>query len=186
MSLGCAPWFFPGHVAHILVPSCSHKHRACSPRLVCLVPRLLSSHFTRIVSCAASGHVTRRAGVVRMVRVKMFRMMATVLFHAIAMLLAALGNSRDDALVLNVVWVVGLNVGSQAVECPLKRIFGGRVHHTWLLQGRVSNSSERKAKSRSWMRHTYCGASSGTHEMKVILLLLPSWPSKSYSTSNTA
>ena len=67
-----------------------------------------------------------------MVRVMVFRMMAAVLFHAIAMLLAALGNSRDDALVLNVVWVVGLNVGSQAVECPLKRIFGGRVHHTWL------------------------------------------------------
>lgn len=130
------PLFFLATSRTLFDPSCSHKHHATfAPIGVIALFRVfpLASHSNeKMDCCAASGHVTRRAGVVRMVRVMVVRMMATVLFHAIAMLLAALGNSRDDALVLNVVWVVGLNVGSEAVECPLKRIFGGRVHHTWL------------------------------------------------------
>ena len=38
-------------------------------------------------------------------------------------LLAALRNPRDDAVVFDVVGIVGLDVGCEAIECPLKRIF---------------------------------------------------------------
>ena len=49
-------------------------------------------------------------------------------------LLAALGDPRDNAVVLDVIGVVGLNVGGQPVKCPLKRVFAARVHHAWLQQ----------------------------------------------------
>ena len=47
-------------------------------------------------------------------------------------LLAALGHPLHNTVMLDVVRVVGLDVGGQAVECPLKRIFRGGVHHTRL------------------------------------------------------
>ena len=46
--------------------------------------------------------------------------------------LAALGDSGDDALVLDVIRVVGLNVGGEAVEGALDGFLGGRVHHAGL------------------------------------------------------
>ena len=52
--------------------------------------------------------------------------------HRVGTLLAALCNPLQNAFVLNVVGVVGLDVGSEAVECPLKCIFRGGVHHARL------------------------------------------------------
>lgn len=46
--------------------------------------------------------------------------------------LAALGDSGDDGVVLNVVRVVGLDVGSKTVEGALDGFLGGRVHHAGL------------------------------------------------------
>lgn len=46
--------------------------------------------------------------------------------------LAALGDSRDDALVLDVVRVVGLDIGGQTVERALESVFRRRVHHAGL------------------------------------------------------
>jgi hypothetical protein len=46
--------------------------------------------------------------------------------------LAALGDSGDDALVLDVIGVVGLDVGSKTVEGALDGFLGGRVHHAGL------------------------------------------------------
>jgi hypothetical protein len=46
--------------------------------------------------------------------------------------LAALGDSGNDALVLNVIRVVGLNVGGETVEGALDGFLGGRVHHAGL------------------------------------------------------
>jgi hypothetical protein len=46
--------------------------------------------------------------------------------------LAALGDSGDDALVLDVIRVVGLDVGGETVEGALDGFLGGRVHHTGL------------------------------------------------------
>lgn len=59
--------------------------------------------------------------------------------------LAPLGHPRDDAVVLDVIWVVGLDVGCEAVECPLKCIFRGGVHHARLVnsQSPISHSTMR-------------------------------------------
>lgn len=46
--------------------------------------------------------------------------------------LAALGDSGDDALVLDVIGVVGLDIGGKAVEGALDGFLGGRVHHAGL------------------------------------------------------
>jgi hypothetical protein len=50
--------------------------------------------------------------------------------------LAALGDSGDDALVLDVIRVVGLDVGGETVEGALDGFLGGRVHHTRLKHNR--------------------------------------------------
>lgn len=52
--------------------------------------------------------------------------------------LAALGDSGDDALVLNVIRVVGLNVGGKTVEGALDGFLGGRVHHARLGRKRLA------------------------------------------------
>ena len=54
-------------------------------------------------------------------------------------LLAALGDPRDDAVVLDVVGVVGLDVGGQPVQCPLKRVLAARVHHARLPRSKLAN-----------------------------------------------
>jgi hypothetical protein len=81
--------------------------------------------------------------------------------------LAALGDSGDDALVLDVIGVVGLDVGGETVEGALDGFLGGRIHHaglvTKLLVPVVVEGEEEML--------TYCDASSGTQAMKVILLL---------------
>lgn len=46
--------------------------------------------------------------------------------------LSALGDSANDALVFDVVGVVGLNVGGQTVESALDGFLRGRVHHAGL------------------------------------------------------
>jgi hypothetical protein len=46
--------------------------------------------------------------------------------------LTAGGSALDDAVVLDVVGVVGLDVNSEAVERTLEGILGGRVHHAGL------------------------------------------------------
>jgi hypothetical protein len=82
--------------------------------------------------------------------------------------LAALGDSGDDALVLDIIRVVGLDVGGETVKGALDGFLGGRVHHagldTRLLVSAVVQSGNREVL-------TYCDASSGTQAMKVILLL---------------
>jgi len=49
--------------------------------------------------------------------------------------LAALGDSVDDVVVLNVIGVVGLDVGGETVESALDGFLGGRVHHAGVLWG---------------------------------------------------
>jgi hypothetical protein len=82
--------------------------------------------------------------------------------------LAALGDSGDNALVLDVIGVVGLDVGSETVEGALDGFLGGRVHHAGLEMERlvfaIVDDCGREVL-------TYCDASSGTQAMKVILLL---------------
>jgi hypothetical protein len=46
--------------------------------------------------------------------------------------LATLGDSADDIVKFDVVGVVGLDVGGEAVEGALDGFFGGGVHHAWL------------------------------------------------------
>jgi hypothetical protein len=46
--------------------------------------------------------------------------------------LAASGGALDDAVVLDVVGVVGLDVDGETVERTLKSVLGGRVHHAGL------------------------------------------------------
>lgn len=46
--------------------------------------------------------------------------------------LAALGHALDNALVLDVVGVVGLDVGGKTIEGALDRFLGGGVHHARL------------------------------------------------------
>jgi hypothetical protein len=46
--------------------------------------------------------------------------------------LTALGDSADDIVVFDVVGVVGLDIGGEAVEGALDGFFGGGVHHAWL------------------------------------------------------
>jgi hypothetical protein len=52
--------------------------------------------------------------------------------------LTAFGDSADDAVVFDVVGVVGLDVGCETVEGALDGFFGGGVHHAGLLSGFVS------------------------------------------------
>lgn len=47
--------------------------------------------------------------------------------------LSALGNPGNDGVVLDVVGVVGLNVGGETVEGALEGFLGGRVHHAGVL-----------------------------------------------------
>ena len=82
--------------------------------------------------------------------------------------LAALGDSGDDALVLDVIGVVGLDVGGETVEGALDGFLGGRVHHAGL--GTRQSVSAIVGDYRGEVL-TYCDASSGTQAMKVILLL---------------
>lgn len=56
-----------------------------------------------------------------------------LVFKMTVLILAALGHPLDDTLVLDVVWVVRLNVGCKAVQRPLQCVFRGRVHHAWLV-----------------------------------------------------
>ena len=46
--------------------------------------------------------------------------------------LTAGGGALDDAVVLDVVGVVGLDVDGEAVEGALESVLGGRVHHAGL------------------------------------------------------
>jgi len=48
--------------------------------------------------------------------------------------LTAFGDSADDAVELDIVGVVGLDVGCEAVEGALDGFFGGGVHHAWVLR----------------------------------------------------
>jgi len=53
--------------------------------------------------------------------------------------LVTLGDPGHDAVVLDVVLIVGLDIGSDAVEGPLERFLRGRVHHTRVLRRGVRN-----------------------------------------------
>lgn len=46
--------------------------------------------------------------------------------------LAALGDAALDALEFDIVGIVGLDVGSKAIQGALNSLLGGRVHHTGL------------------------------------------------------
>lgn len=94
--------------------------------------------------------------------------------------LSAPGNARLDVVELDVVGVVGLDIGGEAVEGALDGLLGGAVHHAGLI---ISQYICLRVRCFSL---TYCGASSGVHEMKVILERVPSPFSSSYSTSKTA
>lgn len=50
----------------------------------------------------------------------------------VARRLAALGDTALDVVPLNVVGIVGLNIGSETVEGALDGLLGGRVHHAGL------------------------------------------------------
>lgn len=50
----------------------------------------------------------------------------------LSVLLTALGDALHDAVVLDVVGVVGLDVRRQPVESPLKRLLAAGVHHARL------------------------------------------------------
>lgn len=82
--------------------------------------------------------------------------------------LAALGDSRDDALVLDVIRIVGLDVGGETVESALDGFLGGRVHHAGLELKQLVSAIVHGCGEEVL---TYCDASSGTQAMKVILLL---------------
>lgn len=82
--------------------------------------------------------------------------------------LAALGDSGDDALVLDVIGVVGLDVGSETIEGALNSFLGGRVHHAGLEMKQLIFAIVNGCGGEVL---TYCDASSGTQAMKVILLL---------------
>lgn len=47
--------------------------------------------------------------------------------------LAALGDFLYNAVVFDVVGVIGLNIRGKTVQCTLEGILGGRVHHAWLM-----------------------------------------------------
>jgi hypothetical protein len=51
----------------------------------------------------------------------------------VASRLAALGDTALDVVPLNVVSVVGLDVGCETVQSALDGFLGGRVHHAGLL-----------------------------------------------------
>lgn len=76
--------------------------------------------------------------------------------------LAALGDAAEDGLVLDIVGVVGLDVGGEAVERTLQGVLGGGIHHAGLSGAcQLCLSVHIRVGE-----HTYCGASSGTQEMK--------------------
>jgi len=58
--------------------------------------------------------------------------------------LTALGNSADDVVVLDVIGVVGLDVGSETVESALDSFLGGRVHHTGILRRVIRAPSNKR------------------------------------------
>jgi hypothetical protein len=53
-------------------------------------------------------------------------------FVGVSRRLTAFGDSVDDVVKLDVVGVVGLDVGGKAVKGTLDGFFGGGVHHAWL------------------------------------------------------
>jgi hypothetical protein len=83
--------------------------------------------------------------------------------------LATLGDSGDDALVLDVIRIVGLDVGGETVEGALDGFLGGRVHHARLIMNLLVPVVVEVEGEGGIL--TYCDASSGTQAMKVILLL---------------
>ena len=46
--------------------------------------------------------------------------------------LAALGNSADNVVELNIIGIVGLDVGGDSIQRTLQGFFRGRVHHARL------------------------------------------------------
>ena len=100
--------------------------------------------------------------------------------------LTALGDTALDVLELDVVGVVGLDIGGETVEGALDGFLGGRVHHTGLSYLSQHALFQCNAAQCAFPKHTYCAASSGVQLIKVILLLEPSPLSSSYSTSKTA
>ena len=127
---------------------------------------------------ASSGHVLETEGV-----------------SVVGRLLAVFGHSCNDTVVFDVVGIVGLDISGDAIQSTLKRFLRRRVHHARLLEvsSYISNELLRRLRKGisgslgpNGCKLTYCGASSGTHEMNVILLRFPSPPAVSYSTSNTA